>query len=74
MAYIHSDTVTAEVFYVSQLEATYNLDNLDHADEYTITAPGWYWWPCFPGCLPDGDPMGPFETENEAITDAQNID
>jgi hypothetical protein len=31
---------------------------------------GFYWWPCFPGCMPDGDPSGPFETEDEAITDA----
>ena len=35
---------------------------------------GWYWWPCFPGCLPDGDPVGPFATEAEAIADAQDID
>jgi hypothetical protein len=33
--------------------------------------PGWYWWACFPGCLPDGDPSGPFATEAEAIEDAQ---
>ena len=33
---------------------------------------GWYWWPCFPGCLPDGEPVGPFETEQEAIEDAQS--
>ncbi len=33
---------------------------------------GWYWQACFPGCLPDGDPVGPFETEQEAIDDAQN--
>lgn len=32
---------------------------------------GWYWWACFQGCLPDGDPIGPFETEQEAIDDAQ---
>jgi hypothetical protein len=32
---------------------------------------GWYWWPCLPSCLPDGDPNGPFETEAEAIADAQ---
>ena len=32
---------------------------------------GFYWWACFPGCMPDGDPMGPFETEQEAIDDAQ---
>jgi hypothetical protein len=31
---------------------------------------GWYWWSCFPGCLPDGDPVGPFETEEEAVQDA----
>lgn len=36
-------------------------------------APGWYWWPCFPGCLPDGDPVGPFETEREAVIDAGGI-
>lgn len=23
----------------------------------------WYWWSCFPGCLPDSDPIGPFATE-----------
>lgn len=32
---------------------------------------GWYWWPCFPGCLPDGEPVGPFDTEAEATCDAQ---
>lgn len=33
---------------------------------------GWYWWTCFPGCLPDSEPMGPFETEAEALADAQD--
>lgn len=32
---------------------------------------GWYWQACFPGCLPDSDPIGPFKTEAEAIADAQ---
>jgi hypothetical protein len=31
---------------------------------------GWYWQACFPGCLPDGEPEGPFETEALAIADA----
>lgn len=31
---------------------------------------GWYWQAGFPGCLPDGDPMGPFDTEQEAMADA----
>lgn len=32
---------------------------------------GFYWQSCFPGCLPDGDPCGPFNTEAEASADAQ---
>ena len=31
---------------------------------------GWYYWFCFPGCLPEGDPMGPFDTEDSARKDA----
>lgn len=31
---------------------------------------GWYWWTCSPGCLPDSEASGPFETELEAIEDA----
>jgi hypothetical protein len=31
--------------------------------------PGWYWWVCFPGCLPDSDPSGPFTTEKECVDD-----
>ena len=30
---------------------------------------GWYWQACHPGCLPDGVPMGPFDTEDDAIFD-----
>lgn len=32
---------------------------------------GWYYWTCFPGCLPEGDPIGPFETEEEALEAAR---
>jgi hypothetical protein len=32
---------------------------------------GWFWWTCFPGCLPEGWPNGPFDTEEEALADAQ---
>lgn len=34
---------------------------------------GWYWWSCFPGCMPDSDPNGPHETEQAAIASAQQI-
>ncbi len=35
---------------------------------------GWYWWVCFPGCLPDGEPMGPFSTSYRAYADARDED
>lgn len=35
---------------------------------------GFYWQACLPGCLPDGDPMGPFRSEAAAIRDAQGAD
>ena len=31
---------------------------------------GWYWWACFPGCMPDGEPSGPFATSRDARKDA----
>ena len=34
------------------------------------TPAGWYWWACFPGCLPDGEATGPFPTEADADADA----
>jgi hypothetical protein len=30
---------------------------------------GFYWWSCQPGCLPDGEANGPFETREEAEED-----
>ena len=43
--------------------------SLCHVDT-CIMAPGWYWQAGFPGCLPDGDPMGPFATSRQALEDA----
>lgn len=31
---------------------------------------GWYWWVCFPCCLPDGEPIGPFASSSAAMYDA----
>lgn len=51
-----------EVFEVTDIEVNPH-EGLDE--------PGWYWWARFPGCLPDGDPSGPFDSEEEALNDAQ---
>jgi hypothetical protein len=45
--------------------------NYDSAGE--PVTPGWYWWACFPGCLPDGEASGPFDTSTEAYDSAQEI-
>lgn len=62
-----------EVFYVSPLIARYNRENADHGDDGTIYTDGWYWWACFPGCMPEGDGIatGPFTTPGEALLDAR---
>lgn len=33
---------------------------------------GWFWWSCFPGCMPDSEPYGPFESKAEALADARD--
>jgi hypothetical protein len=32
---------------------------------------GWFYWYCFPGCLPDSAPMGPYDTAEAARTAAR---
>jgi hypothetical protein len=32
---------------------------------------GWYYWFCFPGCMPDSDPFGPFLSEQAALDDCR---
>ena len=55
-----------EVFYMSQ-ENLIDCEWLDGDGD--PQQPGWYWWSSFPGCLPDGDPYGPFESEDAALED-----
>ena len=76
-----------ETFYVSLddvLDATFETwqgerlreSIVDSARRYSVRdcatdLEGWYYWTCFPGCLPDSDPIGPFDSEQEAIDDAR---
>lgn len=30
---------------------------------------GWYYWFCYPGCMPDSEPYGPFKSETAAYLD-----
>jgi hypothetical protein len=42
-------------------------------DPDELSGDGWYWWACFPGCLPDGDPSGPYKSAEEAYHDALGL-
>ena len=58
----------AEVFHMSGEDI---LESDWKDDEGDPMPAGWYWWACFPGCLPDGEAFGPFDSEDEAIADAR---
>lgn len=80
-AFVSEDGTRAgsfETFYADDLEChgcgDCESSNPAHRSEEPghVLPAGWYWWACFPGCMPDGDPSGPFETEEEAIEDANS--
>jgi hypothetical protein len=51
-------------------EGFYGEDRIREIIEDTAKASaGFYWWSCQPGCLPDGEANGPFETSEEAEED-----
>jgi hypothetical protein len=56
--------------------ATMNSRERDKAIAWAIeesgTTGGWFWWACFPGCLPDGTAIGPFKTRKQALKDARD--
>lgn len=43
----------------------------EEANAHTEECSGWYYWHCFPGCLPDSEPVGPFDSAEEALADAR---
>ncbi len=55
-----------EVFYV----APNTVPTWDDDEDPEYLPGGWYWHSCFPGCLPDGAPSGPFSSSREALQDA----
>ena len=68
----------AEVFYVTigmafeMFGHELGIHEFDTRDERLKELEGFYYWFCLPGCLPDSSPIGPFETEAEAIEALRN--
>lgn len=52
----------AEVFYANAKEVRANHEFIE---------PGWYYWYCHPGYLPDSKPIGPYSDALEAIEACQ---
>lgn len=50
----------------------YSCSECERMGNTERTEQGWFYWFCFPGCLPDSDPNGPFPTKAEALADAQS--
>ena len=48
------------------------LTELPAIDQAAQAIAGFYWWTCAPGCLPDSEAFGPFETAEEAEEDVIN--
>lgn len=65
--YIYSDTERED-----DDHALPNVEIFYDRGYHPLNGAGYYWCSCFPGCLPDSDPIGPFSTEAEAIADARD--
>lgn len=51
-------------------EVFHHKPHCNKGDEPPMDEEGWFWWACFPGALPDGEPNGPFPTAEGAYLDA----
>ena len=61
--------MSLEIFYSDVKDQTAETCFWNREDNEPVGS-GWFYWHCFPGCLPEGDPMGPFDTEDLAQKDA----
>ena len=54
--------------YRSDGDLEFDCHQCDGDGEYSA---GWYWVACYPGCLPDGEPVGPYDSSLEAYDDGR---
>ena len=57
-----------EIFYVTEND-TEEGDAFHDEEDGEYLGDGWYCWYCLPGCIPESEPFGPYETEEELIDD-----
>ena len=77
MGYIYSEQEReTEEHALPNVEVFFNYGDQEAGKDLTeedgdFLAEGWYWAAGFPGYAWDGEPSGPFNSEAEAIADAQ---
>ncbi len=59
--------------FIDELGNAYGSFVLEFIAADSFLEPGWYWTATFPGCLPDSEPVGPFETMEDAMRSAQDV-
>ena len=59
--------------FIDELGNAYGSFVIEFIAQDPYLDPGFYWTACFPGCLNDSDPVGPFETMEQAMRDANNV-
>ena len=56
-----------EIFYLDGATVKeMNAEIIKYDAEASPWRAGWYYQSCFPGCLPDSDPFGPYNTSKQA--------
>lgn len=56
------------VFYADRVD----VREWNAAEDGSPYRAGWYWQAAFPGCLPDGEPSGPYTSSRRAWRAAQS--
>jgi len=70
-----NDKWSLPTLWVTTLTHEEALANLEYPEDVEpgIDLAGWYYCSCLPGCIPDSDFYGPYETEEEGIKEGREF-
>jgi hypothetical protein len=66
-----SEFMARPEFRLAAMNSSVRDKMLDAMVEELNISGGWFYWFCFPGCLPDSEPYGPFESKEDALAEAR---
>ncbi len=68
LVYAYSKRVEYRLCFMNPRVMANMLDAIVEAEDIKG---GWFYQPCFPGCLPDGSPVGPYDSAEKALEAAR---